>query len=165
MGDPRKQRKKYTRPTHPWKSERIVEENELCKKYGLKNKAEIWRAKSTLKGFRQQARILLALPEEDEEAKKEIKQLLDKLDRMGVLTAQSLEDVLSLNVEDILGRRLQTLVQSRDIAHTVGQARQFIIHGHVKVGGKVVNVPRYSVSKKQEDSIQLVKQLKVAKSA
>ncbi|MFH1788606.1 MAG: 30S ribosomal protein S4 [Candidatus Altiarchaeota archaeon] len=165
MGDPRKQRKKYTRPTHPWKSERILEENELCKKYGLKNKAEVWRAKSTLKGFRHQARTLLGMPAEDEEVKKETKQLIDKLNRLGIMSSQSLEDVLSLNVEDILERRLQTLVASKGIAHTVGQARQFITHGHIKVGGKVVDVPRYPVYKKEEDTIELVKPLKVAKSA
>jgi len=38
MGDPRKLRKKYNTPMHPWQGQRIKEENEILKQYGLKNK-------------------------------------------------------------------------------------------------------------------------------
>jgi len=154
MGDPRKQRRKYTRPKHPWRSERIEAENELCKKYGLKNKTEVWRAISTLRQFRQQARKLLGMPD-DEDTKKEAKKLLDKLNKRNIINTTSLDDVLSLTIEGVLERRLQTLVCRRGIANTMKQARQLIIHGKVKVGGKVINVPRYPVSKAEEDTIQL----------
>jgi len=40
-------------------AERITEENDLVRKYGLKNKREIWRAKTALSGYRRQARSLL----------------------------------------------------------------------------------------------------------
>ena len=33
MGDPRKQRKKYEPPMHPWKAERIIEESGIEKEY------------------------------------------------------------------------------------------------------------------------------------
>ena len=41
MGQPRKSRKKYNTPPHPWNAERIKNENKLMTKYGLKNKKEI----------------------------------------------------------------------------------------------------------------------------
>ncbi len=41
MGDPKKIRKKYETPVHPWQKTRIVEEIALLKEYGLKNKKEI----------------------------------------------------------------------------------------------------------------------------
>ena len=44
MGDPKRLRKKYETPSHPWEEERIKRETELMKKYGLKNKREIWKA-------------------------------------------------------------------------------------------------------------------------
>ena len=44
MGQPRKSRKKYNTPPHPWNAERIKNENKLMTKYGLKNKKEIWKA-------------------------------------------------------------------------------------------------------------------------
>ena len=42
MGKPKFSRKKYETPSHPWQEDRIKKENELIKKYGLKNKREIW---------------------------------------------------------------------------------------------------------------------------
>jgi len=33
LGDPKKNRKKYSRPSHPWEAERIKAEKELKKKY------------------------------------------------------------------------------------------------------------------------------------
>ena len=38
MGDPRKQRKKFSGPQHPWNKARIDEEKVLLTTYGLKNK-------------------------------------------------------------------------------------------------------------------------------
>ena len=35
MGHPRKPRKQYDTPSHPWNAERIKEENRLAAKYGL----------------------------------------------------------------------------------------------------------------------------------
>jgi len=61
LGDPKFSRRRYERPSHPWEGERIKAENELLKKYGLKNKKELWRAQSVLRRFRHRARQLQAL--------------------------------------------------------------------------------------------------------
>ncbi|MFH1403335.1 MAG: 30S ribosomal protein S4 [Candidatus Altiarchaeota archaeon] len=153
MGDPRKQRKKFTKPTHPWKMDRITEENELIKKYGLKNKREVWRTKVLLRNFRKQARTLLG--QSGPEVDKEAKDLTRKLVSLGMLSGESLEDVLALNINSILDRRLQTLVCAKGLANTMNEARQFVVHGHVFVGGHVVDVPGYLVPKREEDSIKL----------
>ena len=58
MGDPKFSRAKFERPSHPWEAERIKAENELLKKYGLKNKKELWRSQYVLRRFRQRAREL-----------------------------------------------------------------------------------------------------------
>lgn len=160
MGDPRKQRRKYSRPKHPWRAERITEENELQKKHGLKNKREIWRAKSEVGQFRQQARILLASP--GEESNKEAKEILTKLNRLGVMDSQNLEDVLALTVEDLLDRRLQTIVYKKGLAKTPKEARQLIVHKHLLVGKNVVDVPRYLVPVDEEDKIRVKIELKEA---
>lgn len=159
MGDPRKQRRRYSRPKHPWKAERITGESELCKKYGLKNKSEVWRAKSTVGRFRQQARPLLG--SSGEEVEKEKRELLDKLNKLGILETKSLDDVLALTVEDLLERRLQTLVHKKGIANTIRQARQLVVHGHVLVGNSIVNVPGYVVPKDKEENITISERIKV----
>ncbi len=156
MGDPKFSRKKYVRPSSPWEAERIKLENELLKKYGLKNKKELWRTQSVLRRFRQRARILQALVRAgDEHAMKERDELIQKLGRVGLLPLEgaTLDDVLALDVEAVLSRRLQTLTFVKGLSFTPRQARQFIIHGHISVGGRAVRVPGYLVSREDEPSV------------
>ena len=155
MGRPKFSRKKYETPSHPWQEDRIKEENELVKKYGLKNKREIWKAQTRLKKCRSQARELLAKFETgDAQSKKEGKQLLMSLNRLNILPLNStLDDVLALNTESILSRRLQTLTYLKGFAGTPTQARQLISHGHISIGEKRVTVPGYLVTKDEESDI------------
>ncbi len=154
MGKPKFSRKKYETPSHPWQGDRIKEENELIKKYGLKNKREIWKAQTTLKGYRSQARTLSAKISSDPQAKKESDQLLMRLTRINILPAKStLDDVLALETESILSRRLQTLTYLKGLASTPTQARQLISHGHIAIGGRKVDVPGYMVTKDEESEI------------
>lgn len=150
MGDPKKLRRKYSRPTHLWKRDRIAEEKELSTRYGLKNMREIWRIKSKLSGFRKEARKLLAIAGKE----KEVEELLSGIRKIGI-DVKTLEDVLALKMEDLLDRRLQSIVHKRGLVTTVKQARQNIIHGHVLVKDRVINVPGYLVLKEEEDSIKL----------
>ena len=153
MGDPKFPRKKYETPSHPWEAERIRREKEILHKYGLRNKREIWRAETFLRRIREQARRLLAMAGE-EQVEKEKERLLKRLARLGILPENaSLDDVLALTVEDILARRLQTLVYLHGLAKTPKQARQFIVHGHIAVDGRKVRVPSYLVRKEEEDKI------------
>ncbi len=151
MGDPKFPRKKYETPSHPWEAERIKRESELIEKYGLKNKREVWKAETFLRRIREQARKLFA---RGKEAEKEKEKLLKRLFRLGILPENAtLDDVLALTVEDILARRLQTLVYLHGLAKTPKQARQFIVHGHIAINGRKVRVPSYLVRKEEEDKI------------
>jgi small subunit ribosomal protein S4 len=149
-------RKKYDTPLHPWKETRIKSERELMKKYGLKNHKEVWKAKTYLGKHREQARVLLAkLGTATPQAKKESDQLLLHLTRMGIVTmGASLDDVLALDTEIVLSRRLQTLVYLKGFSSTAYQARQLINHGHIAVKGRKITVPGYMVAKDEEGQIQ-----------
>jgi small subunit ribosomal protein S4 len=155
MGKPKFSKKTYETPNHPWKETRIKEENELVAKYGLKNKREIWKAETSLRNYRGQARGLLAkMNSDDPQTKKELHQLLSHLIRYNILPLNStLDDVLALNTEDILNRRLQTLTYLKGFASTPKQARQLINHGHIAIDGRGVNVPGFPVSKNEEKDI------------
>jgi len=158
MGTPRKQRRKYARPKHPWNMERITEEKELCVKYGLKNKTELWRAKTELGRIRTQAKSLLAAT--GEEAELETKQLIEGLSRIGIKIS-GVDDALGLEVSNLLERRLQSMVFRKGLANTPKQARQFIVHNHVYVGNHRVTAPGYMVHAKEEDIIHLCDKMKV----
>ena len=150
MGDPRRLKRKYSEPAHPWQATRIKEEKELLKEYGLKNKTEIWKATSKLKNFANQAKKLIALT--GKQAEKETIQLLNKLKKLGLLKEEAqLSDVLGLTARAILERRLQTLVYKKGLARSVKQARQFITHRHILVNGKKITAPGYIVPKKEEN--------------
>jgi len=152
MGHPRKARKKYDTPPHPWNADRIKEENKLTNKYGLKTKKEIWKAETMVRRYRRDARHLLGLS--TEQTAKERKQLLGHLVKLGFLSESAkLEDVLNLTVEDVLQRRLQTMVHKKGLARTAKEARQFVIHGHIAMDGKKIDSPSYLVKKGQEDLI------------
>lgn len=152
MGDPKKQKKKYQTPPHPWEKVRIDEERILVKEYGFKNKKEIWKMKSVLLGFIERTRKLIA--NTSKQAEKEKVQLLNRLASYGLITKTSkLEDVLSLTPKDIMERRLQTLVYRKGLAKTMNQSRQFIVHGHIAIGDKKITAPSYLVVKTEEPKI------------
>jgi len=159
MGKPKFSRKKYETPSHPWQEDRINAENELVKKYGLKNKREVWKAQTHLRKYRGQARELLAkVTGGDIQSKKESDQLLLYLNRMNILPANStLDDVLALETESILSRRLQTLIYLKGLANTPNQSRQLISHGHIAIGDRRVTVPGYMVEKNEEGEIGYTK--------
>ncbi len=150
MGDPRRLKKKFKKPKRPFEKERIMEELEFLGKYGLRNKREYWKARTILANWRNIARQTRRLTRE--KAVEAQKELIKKLNRLGIIGAEAaFEDVLLLTVEDVLKRRLQTLVFEKGLASTVHQARQFIVHGHIQVLGKKIDAPSYIVKLKEED--------------
>ena len=149
MGDPRRQRRKYETPRFPWRTDVLQSELKLIGQYGLRNKRELWHHKTTLSRFRELARSLLGMPAEQRQ--KMEKQLLDRLNRLGILAETAvLDDVLDLAIEDLLERRLQTMVFSKGLAKSVFQARQLVTHGHVAIDGRRVPSPSYIVLRDDE---------------
>lgn len=148
MGEIKRKRKKYSRPKKLFDSVRISRENELIKKYGLKNKKEIWKAQSHISKIRRQAKKLIGSNEEEQ------KKFLEKLNSIG-MNVSSIADVLALTEENLLKRRLQTILFQKKLAKTIRQARQLITHKHVLVNKSVVNIPSLIVTKKLENSIEI----------
>lgn len=156
MGDPKKLKKQYARPRKSFQKERIDMEKAVVKEYGLKNKREYYIAESFIRRKRGIARSLLALALE-ERLKRE-KELIDSLKKVGILRGQpTLEDVLMLSPTTALERRLQTVVYRKGLANTQNQARQFVVHGHIGINGKKLNIPGYMVTTDDEASIKFYK--------
>ncbi|MCW4028542.1 MAG: 30S ribosomal protein S4 [Candidatus Bathyarchaeota archaeon] len=152
MGDPKKQRKKFETPRFPWRKDILQEELKLQGQYGLRNKHELWRHKTTLSKARGIARSLISKPAE-ERAKME-NELLSQLKKKGILQETAvLDNVLDLTIEDILERRLQTIVFRKGLARTIFQSRQLITHGHVTIDNRRVTIPGFIVPKEAEAKI------------
>lgn len=152
MGDPKKQRKKFDTPRFRWRKDILQEELKLLGQYGLRNKHELWRHKTILSKTRGIARSLISKTPE-ERARMENEQLT-KLKKVGILQETAvLDDVLDLTIEDILERRLQTIVFRKGLARTIFQSRQLITHGHISVDGRRITVPGYMVAKVDEPKV------------
>jgi small subunit ribosomal protein S4 len=155
MGDPKKIRKKYTTPSHPWQRSNLENEARLVKEYGLIRKKEVWKVNSLLKKIKAEVKEIAA--SEGEKAEKDKNLLLKKLKSWGLLKPeQGIDDVLVLETKDLMERRLQTLVFKKGMSKSIDQARQFIVHGHIKVGDKKMNTPSYMVKTGEEDLIGFI---------
>lgn len=146
----KRKHKTYSKPKRPFDKERIEEEAELKENFGLKNKKEIWKAEARIKSIREKAKKLI--PAEPEEQKA----LFERLKKIG-FEVNSIADVLALDKEDYLNRRLQTILVKKKLAPTSRSARQLITHKKVLVDNNVVNVPSYMVPINVEDKISLKK--------
>jgi small subunit ribosomal protein S9e len=73
--------KTFSTPRRPFEKERIDRELEVCGKYGLRCKREVWRYQLLLSKIRKSARELLTLPENHEKRLIEGQALLRRMHR------------------------------------------------------------------------------------
>ncbi|MBI4019389.1 MAG: 30S ribosomal protein S4 [Candidatus Aenigmarchaeota archaeon] len=149
MGHPKQQTRKYATPVKPYDKERIEKEKGIVSSYGLRRKKELWRAESILRNLRRRARSLQASPDKSKE-----QELFAKLAMLGI-NVKSLDEVLGIPLEQILDRRLQSVVAKKGLANTMKHSRQLITHGHVMIDGRKARWPSYLVPTTQEASIKL----------
>ena len=160
MGDPKYPRKVWRKPKRPLNYELKMDELQTLGTFGLRTKRELWKAHTELSRVRQQARSLLALTQEARAEKEPI--LLKSLSRIGLVSENaSLDDVLNLKPTDLLARRLQTIVSKKLGFKTPYQARQAVIHGHIMVGDRKVDIPSYTVTVEEEDSVHFSPESKI----
>ena len=154
MGDPKNPRRVWKKPKRPLNYDLKMEELKTLGTFGLKTKRELWKAHTQLSRLRHQARSLLALRQEVREKKEPV--LLQSLAKVGLVEENStLDDVLNLQVTDLLSRRLQTFVQKKLSFKTPYQARQAVVHGHIMIGDRIINVPSYVVGTNEEKEVHL----------
>lgn len=154
MGDPKNPRRNWRKPKRPLNYELKMEELKTLGTFGLKTKRELWKAHTELSRLRHQARSLLALREEIRQEKEPI--LMNSLRRVGLVKENAtLDDVLNLQVNDLLSRRLQTVVLKKIGFKTPYQARQAVSHGHVMIGDRIITVPSYIVTTDEEKNVKL----------
>jgi small subunit ribosomal protein S4 len=153
MGYPGKSHKMFDRPKTPFQADRIANEVELVKSFGLRNKRELWKAQAVLRKYRHNSRSLLAAVAVGQKPP-EAEAIVARLKKFGMLKEDGdLDAILSMKVTDVLERRLQTQVYRQGLANSLKQARQFITHGHIQVSGRRVDVPGYLVRRGEEMTI------------
>jgi small subunit ribosomal protein S4 len=160
MGDPKLPRRVWRKPKRPLNYELLEQELKTVGTFGLRTKRELWKTNTELSRIRHQARSLLALRQEVRDEKEPI--LMKSLARIGLVSSDAtLDDVLNLNVDDLLSRRLQSIVSKKMGFKTPYQARQAVIHGHIMIGDRKIDIPSYTVRVGEEDNIHFTPESKI----
>ncbi len=149
-----RKKNRFSWPRKLYDKNRIKEENKLVEIYGLKNKREIWKAEAKVKYYRNRAKLLITSGSDEQSG------FFAKLNGIG-LNVKNIAEVLALNKEDVLKRRLSTIVWKKNLAKTARQARQMIAHRKVLVDSRAVDVPSYLVPVIYEDKISLKNSVRV----
>lgn len=153
MGTSKRQTNKFKSPTKIWDKSRINRDKLLRRKYGFKNKRELWKEESFLRNVRKRARDIIASKAMKTETKEE-RTLIETLNKLGLVEKDATEDtVLELGIENILERRLQTIVFKKKLSRSINEARQMITHSHIAIGDKVISAPSMLVKKEDEDKV------------
>jgi len=139
--------KTFKKPRRPFEKERLDSELKIVGEYGLRNKRELWRIQMVLSKLRKTARELLTLPDDDPKRIFDSNALMRRMYKYGFLdeTQTKLDYVLALTAQDVLERRLQTLVFKLGLAKSIHHARVLIKQRHIRVGKQIVNVPSFLV--------------------
>ena len=137
-----------------WEKQRIDEEHKLQERFGLRNLKEVWIADSELRRIRRNVREVLS-----GRASAEVgKMMVARLAKYGVVAdSAALDDLLIVNIDSILNRRLQSIVLNKGMAKTAKQARQLITHGFIAVNGRRTTSPGYMVATTEEPMISYYK--------
>ncbi len=158
MGDPKRIRKKYETPSHMWDSSRIQREHALRDKYGLANLRELWILASEIRRIRKNVREVLSGKASEEVGK----DIIARLSRYNMVKSDAtLDNLLVLDVETLLERRLQTVVLRKGLARSMRQARQLVSHGLISVNGRRITSPGHLVLASEEQRISYYKPIKL----
>merc|ERR1712216_696751 len=139
--------KTFRKPRRPFEKERLDSELKIVGEYGLRNKRGLWRIQMVLSKLRKTARELLTLPEDDPKRIFDSSALMKRMYKYGFLdeSQEKLDYVLALTAQEVLERRLQTLVFKLGLAKSIHHARVLIKQRHIRVGKQIVNVPSFLV--------------------
>jgi len=143
---PKRKHKKYSRPKKLYDISLMKEEGGLIKKYGLKSRREVWKANYIIAKIRDIAKSLITAKD------KEQKEFVERQQRKG-FTVNNIAEVLSLSKEDLLKRRLQSIIVQKGFAKTYKLARQLIVHKHITVKGKIMDSPSHLTTLEEEMNI------------
>ena len=147
----KRKHKNYSRPKKLYSKERILEETRIEKEFGLKNKKEIWKADTKASLIRARAKKLIPKDESEKQS------FIERQKKKG-FNINSIADILALNKEDYLKRRLQTIVLTKGISTTARGARQLIVHKKIMVDNNIIDKPSYLVPVHMENKISLKKE-------
>ncbi|KAL2911153.1 U3 small nucleolar ribonucleoprotein imp3 [Polyrhizophydium stewartii] len=145
-----------------YKSDPSLRENAVLRTYHIQRREDYIKYNLLAGQVRKIANRLSMLDPKDPFRDKTTDALLDKLYRMGLITAaKSLSQCEKMTVSAFCRRRLPVVMVRLKMAETVKQAVIYVEQGHIRVGPQTVTDPAYLVSRNMEDFITWVDSSKI----
>ena len=95
------------------------------------------------------------MPETDPRRIFQGQSLIKRLKKYGILenNTETLEQILSLKIQDFLERRLQTLVFKKGLAKSIHHSRVLIRQRHISINNDLVDIPSFLVRIESQDKL------------
>ncbi|KAI8826624.1 uncharacterized protein EV422DRAFT_4388 [Fimicolochytrium jonesii] len=140
-----------------WKSDQSLQETRVMRRYHVTRREEYIKYNKLAGQITKLANKLSLLPPADPFRTTKTEALLEKLYRMGILTAEkSLSQCSKVTVASFCRRRLAVVMVRLKMAETVKQAVKYVEQGHVRVGPETIADPAYLVTRNMEDFVTWV---------
>ncbi|TPX67884.1 hypothetical protein SpCBS45565_g03489 [Spizellomyces sp. 'palustris'] len=145
-----------------WKSDQSLHETRVMRRYHVQKREDYIKYNKMCGQVTKLANKLSLLDPRDPIRAKMTDALLEKLYKMGVLTAEkSLSQCSKITVAAFCRRRLPVVMVRLKMAETVKQAVVYVEQGHVRVGPETVTDPAYLVTRNMEDFVTWVDTSKI----
>merc|ERR1712137_708838 len=151
----RKHSKLWSRPKNPFDKRRMKQELSIIVKFGLKNKRELWKIQLFLSKIRKTSRNLLNKNHNINLSTNSNFNIIWFCYKYNLFNESKyyLEDTLTINIQDILSRRFQTIVFNKQLSKSIHKSRMLINHKKIEIAGKICNKPAFLVKKDNEQFI------------
>ncbi|KAI8918918.1 hypothetical protein BC831DRAFT_481704 [Entophlyctis helioformis] len=145
-----------------YKSDASLRETTVMRKYHVQRREDYIKYNVLAGQIRKLANRLSMLDPKDPFRDQTTEVMLDKLYRMGLLTAaKSLSQCEKMTVSAFCRRRLPIVMVRLKMAENVKQAVEYVEQGHIRVGPQTVTDPAYLVTRNMEDFVTWVDTSKI----
>lgn len=146
-----------------WKKTNTTREQLVTSKYLLKSRDEYKRYNYIVGMVRNLAETLSRLKDCDATKLVVAKKLINLLYDVGIIENKKLLDCTKITVSSICERRLPMILKKKKMVQTFVHADEFVQHGHIRLGTKIVNDTCTLISRAMEEFISWNEASKIKK--
>lgn len=139
-----------------WKKTNTTREQMVTSKYLLKSRDEYKRYNLVVGMIKKLAETLSRLSDNDPTKIAVSKKLINLLYDAGLILNKKLVDCVNVNVSSFCERRLPMVIVKKKMVQTFTHADEFVQHGHVRVGTKIINDTSVIISRCMEEFVSWV---------
>lgn len=136
-----------------WKHTNTTREQLVTSKYLLKGRDEYKRYNLVVGLIKKLSETLSRLKDNDPTKLVIAKKLINLLYNTGIIHEKTLLQCTKVNVSSFCERRLPMIVAKRKLVQNFTHADEFVQHGHIRVGTRVVNDTSLIIPKSMEEFV------------